>query len=96
MEEYYSCEVEMSYRKIRRVKIYFDFCSIFNIAATLIYTYALWQKNTKTYKLLGIIVNALMIVYDVYIKSILGVILISIAFVSSIIGYYKDSKKNKI
>ena len=71
------------------------FC-IFNIAATLIYTYALWQKNTKTYKLLGIIVNALMIVYDIYIKSILGVILISIAFVSSIIGYYKDSKKNKI
>ena len=73
-----------------------NYFSIFNIAATLIYTYALWQKNTKIYKLLGIIVNALMIVYDIYIKSILGVILISIAFVSSIIGYYKDSKKNKI
>lgn len=65
------------------------FC-LFNIAATLIYTYALWQKNTKTYKLLGIIVNGLMIVYDIYIKSIFGVILISIAFISSIIGYFKD------
>ena len=68
------------------------FC-LFNIVATLIYTYAIWQENTKIYKLLGIIVNVLMIVYDIYIQSILGVILMSIAFVSSIIGYYKDSKK---
>ncbi len=65
------------------------FC-LFNIIATLIYTYALWQKNTKIYKMLGIIVNGLMIIYDIYIKSVLGVILISIAFISSIIGYYKE------
>lgn len=70
------------------------FC-LFNIIATLIYTYALWQKNTKIYKLLGIVVNALMIVYDIYIKSILGVILISIAFISSIIGYLKENKYNE-
>lgn len=70
------------------------FC-LFNIIATLIYTYALWQKNTKIYKLLGIIVNGLMIVYDIYINSVLGVILISIAFVSSIIGFVKENKYNK-
>ncbi len=69
------------------------FC-LFNIIATLIYTYALWQKNTKTYKLLGIIVNGLMIVYNIYIKSILGVVLISIAFISSIIGYVKGKEIN--
>lgn len=68
------------------------FC-LFNIIATLIYTYALWQKNTKTYKLLGIIVNGLMIVYDIYIQSIFGVILISIAFTSSIVGFIKENKK---
>lgn len=67
------------------------FC-LFNVIATLIYTYALWQKNAKTYKLLGIIVNALMIVYDIYIQSILGAVLISIAFVSSLLGYFKESK----
>ena len=67
------------------------FC-LFNIVATLIYTYALWQKNTKTYKLLGIIVNGLMIVYNIYIKSIFGVILISIAFISSIVGFLKENK----
>ena len=70
------------------------FC-LFNIIATLIYTYALWQKNTRIYKLLGIIVNALMIVYNIYIKSILGVVLISIAFISSIIGYLKENKEKK-
>ena len=67
------------------------FC-LFNIIATIIYTYALWQTNTKIYKLLGIIVNGLMIVYDIYIKSILGVALISVAFVSSIVGYWKENK----
>ena len=67
------------------------FC-LFNIVATLIYTYALWQKNTKIYKLLGIVVNGLMIIYDIYINSIFGVILISIAFISSIIGFLKEYK----
>ena len=72
------------------------FC-LFNILATLIYTYALWQANTKIYKLLGIIVNGLMIIYDIYIQSILGVILISVAFISSLLGFFKENKKtNKI
>ena len=68
------------------------FC-LFNIIATIIYTYALWQTNTKIYKLLGIIVNGLMIVYDIYIGSIFGVVLISIAFVNSSVGFVKENKK---
>jgi len=68
------------------------FC-LFNIIATIIYTYALWQTNTKIYKLLGIIVNGLMIVYNIYIKSIFGVALISVAFVNSIIGYWKEDRQ---
>lgn len=62
------------------------------ILATLIYTYALWQTNTKIYKFLGIIVNGLMIIYDIYINSILGTILISISFVSSLVGYLKENR----
>ena len=73
-----------------------NYFSLFNIIATLLYTYALWQKNTKTYKLLGIIVNGLMIVYDIYIGSIFGVVLISIAFVNSIVGFIKENKEIKI
>ena len=73
------------------------FLHLIAIFVYLIYTYALWQTNTKTYKLLGIIVNVLMIVYDIYIQSILGVILISVAFISSLIGFVKENKKiNKI
>lgn len=68
------------------------FC-LFNIVATLIYTYALWSKNTKTYKLLGIFVNALMIVYDISIQSIFGVIFMSVALISSIVGFFKEIAK---
>ncbi len=70
------------------------FC-LFNIIATLIYTYALWQKNTKIYKLLGIVVNGLMIIYNIYIQSIFGVILISIAFMSSIVGFLRVEKESR-
>ena len=77
------------------------FCSIFtyqnvfsllNVLATIIYTYSLWQTSTKKYKLLGIFVNLFMIIYDLSIKSIMGVIFMLLAFISSIIGYIKDNK----
>ena len=69
--------------------------SMFNILATFIYTYSLWQENTKKYKILGIIVNVLMIVYDTYIKSILGVFFMIVSLISSIIGYYKECNKKQ-
>lgn len=71
-----------------------SYFSLFNVIATLIYTYALWQKDSKIYKLLGVIVNGLMTIYNIYIKSILGVILISIAFISSILGYSKENNNH--
>lgn len=73
---------------------YQNIFSILNILATIIYTYSLWQESTKNYKLLGIIVNALMIIYDAYIQSIMGVIFMIISFISSITGYYKEARKN--
>ncbi len=69
---------------------YQDVFSLLSIVATMIYTYALWQKSTKKYKLFGIAVNLLMIGYDISIMSIMGVIFMIIAFISSIIGYIKD------
>lgn len=69
--------------------------SILNIFATIIYTYSLWQESTKNYKKFGIIVNGLMIVYDTYIQSIMGVFFMIISFISSIIGYYKENNKNE-
>ena len=72
---------------------YQNIFSILNIFATIIYTYSLWQESTKKYKLLGIIVNGFMIIYDVYIKSIMGVVFMLASFISSIIGYYTECNK---
>ena len=69
---------------------YQNLFSLLNIIATIIYTYSLWQTSTKKYKLLGIFVNLLMIIYDFSIKSIMGVIFMIIAFISSLIGYIKS------
>ncbi len=74
---------------------YQNIFSILNILATIIYTYSLWQESTKKYKLLGIVVNGLMIVYDIYIKSVMGVLFMIISFVSSIIGYCKEKNKKQ-
>ena len=37
-----------------------------------------------------------MIIYDIYIKSVLGVIMISMAFISSIVGFAKENKKTVV
>ena len=66
--------------------------SLLNGLATMIYTYSLWQNSTKIYKLLGIPVNFIIIIYDISIKSIMGVIFMVIAFISAIVGYYKEKK----
>ena len=69
---------------------YQNMFSLLNSLATMIYTYSLWQDSTKIYKLLGISVNFIIIIYDISIKSIVVVIFMVIAFISSIIGYYKE------
>ena len=78
---------------IASILSYQNIYSIFTISATIIYTYGLWQAKTKTYKLLGISVNLLMIIYNISIKSIMGVIFMSLAFITSVIGYIKEGKR---
>ena len=70
------------------------FC-LFNIISTTIYTYSLWCNDIKIYRFLGIFVNLFMIVYDMYIKSILSVILIIVALISSLVGYFKERNSRK-
>jgi len=66
--------------------------SLFSVLATIIYTYSLWKVSTTKYKLLGIFVNLLMIIYNLSIKSIMGVALLFIAFIISIMGFIKECK----
>ncbi len=72
---------------------YTNIWGLFNTLSTSIITYSLWQKSSKNYKLLGIFSNLFMIVYDIYLRSIMGVIFIIIALVNSILGYIFECNK---
>ena len=48
--------------------------SLVSIFATMVYTYSVCQKDTKIYKLLGIPVGILWVIYNSYVKSIFGII----------------------
>ena len=67
--------------------------SLFSVLGTFLYTYSVWQKNTNTYKLLGIPTSISWIAYNIYIKSIFGGILESIVLICSGIGYLLAKKK---
>lgn len=69
--------------------------SLLSVIATLITTYSLWQKNVKAYKVLGMMAGILWLSYNIFIMSIMGIILESILVICSIIGYIKDVKKEK-
>ena len=70
--------------------------SLLPVLATMLYTYAVCQKNVKTYKLLGIIIETLWTFYNIYIKSLFGIILQVIMLASCVIGYILESKKVNI
>jgi len=63
--------------------------SLLSVIATLITTFALWQKNVKRYKILGIISGILWLIYNVVIFSVMGIILESILMICSIVRLYK-------
>lgn len=69
--------------------------SLLSVIATMTFTYSIWQKSTKTYKMLGIPVGILWVAYNTYVKSIFGVILESMLLIASIIGYVRAIKAEK-
>ena len=78
---------------------YNGFSSLLSVVATTISTFAIWQKNTKIYKILGIPVSIAWLGYYISLKSIFAIILESILLISTIIGYNMElikSKKNNV
>ena len=69
--------------------------SLFSVLETILYTFSIWQKNPKVYRYLGIPTSISCIIYHIYIKSIFGIILEIIVFISEIIGIVKDRINNK-
>ncbi len=74
---------------------YNGFLSMMSVMGTMMYTYSVWQKNTKVYKILGIPVGILWIIYNIYIFSIFGIILETVLLVSALIGYIREKKQTK-
>ena len=69
--------------------------SLLSVVATLITTFALWQKDVKRYKILGVVAGILWLAYNIFINSIMGIILEIILVISYIIGCIKEFKKSK-
>lgn len=74
---------------------YNGFFSLLSVFATMLYTYSVWQKKTSVYKILGLPIGIIWIAYNIYIMSIVGIILETIIASSAIYGYYKE-KRNKL
>ncbi len=79
---------------ISAIFTYDGFFSLLSVFATMLYTYSVWQKDTKTYKLLGIPIGILWIAYNIYIFSIFGIILETILLICSISGYILEIKSH--
>lgn len=77
---------------ISAIFTYDGILSMMSVIATMLYTYSVWQKNTKIYKALGIPIGIMWIIYNIYIFSIFGIILEVVLVISSIIGYIRENK----
>lgn len=67
--------------------------SLLSVIASIISTYALYQKNVQNYKLFGIIGSLFWLSYNIFIFSIIGMILETVLLIFSVVGYIKDKKK---
>lgn len=74
---------------------YDGFLSLLSVFATMLYTYSVWQKKTNIYKLLGMPIGILWILYNIYVQSLFGVILEAILLVCSMTGYILEVRNNK-
>ena len=70
--------------------------SIFSILATITGTVAIWQKNTRIYRFLGIICSMFWLIYHISLHSIVASILESILLITTIVGYLVELKRTKI
>ena len=77
------------------IPTYDGFLSLLSVFATSLYTFSIWQKSTKIYKLCGVLVSGLWIAYNAYVHSLFGIILESVLLVASTIGFITEARKKK-
>ncbi|MCR5186344.1 MAG: YgjV family protein [Clostridia bacterium] len=69
--------------------------SLLSVFATLVSTFAIWQKSTRIYKLLGMPISFTWLIYNITLRSIFATILEFILLISTIVGYLKDKVASK-
>lgn len=62
------------------------FYSVFALANCLLFTYVTWQKSVKVYRFLGILTGIFEILYNVFIRSIMAIVLNSVVLLINIIN----------
>lgn len=80
---------------ISAIYTYEGFLSLMSVFATMLYTYSVWQKKTKAYKILGVIIEIIWIIYNIYIFSIFGIIVEIVLLTSAVIGIIREYKKKR-
>ena len=80
---------------ISAIYTYEGFLSLMSVFATMLYTYSVSQKKTSIYKVLGIPVGILWIIYNIYIDSVFGIILEVVLLISARIGIIREYKIKK-
>lgn len=71
---------------------YEELGSLLVVFITILYTFSIWQKNTKIYKMLGIPIGILGIMYNFYIHSIFGIFFETLLTIFAFIGLIRDVK----
>ena len=74
------------------VVTYDGILSLAAVFASMIYTYAVWNEKSKYYKIFAITSSIAWIVYNIFIYSILGIILETVMVICAVIGLIKNKK----
>lgn len=63
------------------------------VFATLIFVYSTWQKDIYMYRLCGIVIEINWLLYGVYLKSIVSIVMETIILVCVIVNFIKINKE---
>jgi hypothetical protein len=72
--------------------------SLFSVFGSLTYTIAVWQRNEKVYKILGIVSSVCTLIYYAFIRSLFGFLLEGAMLVTIVVGtimYFRKEKSQK-
>jgi len=70
--------------------------SLLSVLATITSTFAIWQKSTRIYKMLGMPISSAWLIYNISLRSIFAIVLEAVLLISTVIGFLKDEKAIKL